>query len=81
MAVLTATQLAELRRMAAAEASVVTWNKTQVNPVLQAIEGWWEASRASLGAAMEAAAPGVFNAAQKKALGKYWLWQKYGRGG
>ena len=81
MAVLTATQLAELRRIAAAEATTVTWNKPQVNAVLQAVEDWWEASRASLGTAMEVAAPGVFNAARKKALGKYWLWQKYGRGG
>jgi len=81
MAILTTDQLVQLRQMAAAEAATVTWTKPQVNAALQAIEDWWEANRASLGTAIEAAAPGKFTVAQKKALGKYWLWQKYGRGG
>jgi len=79
MATLTGVQLAEVRQEAARAAGVVTWTKPQANAALQAVEDWFEANRAALGAAVEAAAPGVFGAAHKRALLKYWLRQKFGR--
>ncbi len=80
MATLSATELAELRQ-GFADGRVVAHTKPQINAVLQAVEDWFEANRASLGAAMEAAAPGVFTGPQKKAIGSYWLRQKFVRGG
>lgn len=79
MAVLTADQLAELRRENAAVVGTVTYTKPVINAGLQAIEDWFEANRAGLGAAIEAAAPGAFNAAGKKRLVKFWLRSKFGR--
>lgn len=78
MAVLTPEILAQIRREFTVGLNP-TWNKTEVNAVLQAVEDWFEANRTSLGAAMEAAAPGKFNAAMKKRLAAYWLLNKYGR--
>ena len=81
MAILSSTQYADLRQAAARESVTVTWSKAQVNAALQAIEDWFEANRAALGVAIEAAVPGVFSAAQKRALVKFWLAQKFARGG
>lgn len=78
---LTSDQLSDLRRSAATEAAIVTWMKPQVNATLQAVEDWFEANRTSLGVAVETAAPGLFSAAQKRVLVKYWLAQKFARGG
>lgn len=80
MATLTATQLAELRRGCAGAVVAVNYTRAQINAGLQAIEDYYETTaRAGFGSAIEAAAPGVFTNAQKKQLGKFWLFQKYGR--
>jgi hypothetical protein len=81
MAVLTSGELAELRQLASTIKVPVTWDKATVNAALQAIEDWFEANRASLGSAIETAAPGVFTNTEKKGLVKYWLRQKFNRGG
>ena len=74
MAILTPGQLAELRRAVAAS-TAVTWTKPTINTALQEIENWFEANRASLGAAIG----GGFTAPQKGRLVKAWLLQKHGR--
>jgi hypothetical protein len=80
MALLTAAQLAQLRQFVAAGIATQSWTKVQANAALQALEDWYETSgRQAAGSAIETAAPGVFSAAQKKLLGKYWLLQKAGR--
>jgi hypothetical protein len=80
MAVLTTEQLAPIRRNAAEEIAP-RWTKPQINAGLQAIEDWFEANRLALGSAIETAAPGVFNATQKRLLVKCWLLSKFERGG
>ena len=74
MAILSALQLAALRRDVATALPVV-WDKPTVNTAYQNIEDWFEANRASLGAAIT----GGFTAPQKKQLVKAWLLQKFGR--
>lgn len=86
MAVLTSAQLAELRQgcasSAAAAGAPVNYTKAQLNAALQAVEDWFEnTGRAAIGAAIEAAAPGLFNAAAKKRIAAYWLRQKFAREG
>jgi len=82
MATLTAPQLAELRRGIAPDVAAVNFNKPQVNAALQAVEDWFETTaRTEIGAAIETAAPGVFTNAQKRVIAKYWLRQKFDRGG
>ncbi len=80
MAVLNTAELAELRQ-SLAEGKVVSWTKPQINAGLQAIEDWFEANKGNLGSAIEAVAPGAFNAARKKELVAYWLRQKFRREG
>ena len=79
MAVLTSVQLQELRRISEPNRAPIAHTKAQVNAALQAIEDWFEANRAALGAAIEAAAPGIFNITQKRALVKFWLLKKFER--
>lgn len=81
MAIMTPDELADLRRNCARERATVDYTKPQINAALQAIEDWWEANRAALGAAIEAAAPGVFSPAEKRRLAKHWLAHKFARGG
>jgi hypothetical protein len=82
MATLTPEQLAELRRRVARGQSPVTWDKLQVNAALQAVENYFEdVGRAAIGAAIEAAAPGVFGGPQKARIVAFWLWQKFRREG
>ena len=82
MAVLNSTQLAELRRAMASDQATVNYNKVQINAALQAVEDWFEANRAAINAAINTAtAPLVFTGSQKSALVKYWLRQKFERGG
>lgn len=81
MAVLIPFQSAELRRAVAAQIPAVTYQKAAINAALQAIEDWFEGNRASLGVAIETAAPSTFTAAQKLAMVKWWLSQKFERGG
>jgi len=78
MAVLTSLELTELRQRVQA-AGAIDVPKGTLNTACQAIEDWFEANRASLGAAIEAAIPGITTNAQKKRLVKFWLAQKFGR--
>lgn len=80
MAVLTATQLAEIRRALAAKAAVVNYTKPQANAALQAVEDWFDANQASLSQAINTAtAPLVLTVAQKKWLVAYWLLSRFQR--
>ena len=79
MAILTVSQLTDLRQRVAATITP-DFTKAQINAALQGLEDWYEASgRSAAAAAIETAAPGVFTNAEKKLLGKYWLLQKAGR--
>jgi len=77
--VLTAIQLAAIRQDFVATLTIINKTKPQINVALQAIEDWFEANRAALGAAIEAAAPGQFTGAQKLKLVKFWLRSKFDR--
>ncbi len=82
MATLTAQELASLRQGIESEGVPAGVIKPTLNAAFQAIETWFENNRAGLGTAIDAAtSPFVFTAAQKKALGKWWLRQKFDRGG
>ena len=82
MAILTLEELAFLRRETAKHQTPVTWTKPQINAASQATENWFEANRASLNSAINAAtSPVVFPAAVKLRLVKEWLRQKFERGG
>ena len=81
MAVLSPTQLAELRRGCAQDVAV-NYTKAQVNAALQAVEDWMEATaRAEIATAIELAAPGVFTGPQKKSIFRWFMRQKFERGG
>jgi len=79
--ILTANELSELRQRVAQKAGEkgvsVHWLKAQVNAALQAIEDRWvaAATQNALAADIEAAAPGVFTASEKRYLLRYWLSQ------
>lgn len=79
MAILTSAEKAAIRQEYIKTLATVNITKIPINAALQAIEDWFEANRASLGAAIETAAPGVFTAAQKKNLVKFWLLSKFSR--
>ena len=82
MAVLTTKQLAENRQGVQSEGDVATWVKADLNAALQAIEDEWGAIQAELSTAIDVAtSPLVFSNAMKKKIGKYWLKQRFGRGG
>jgi hypothetical protein len=76
---LTAQQLEECRHELSRSGITVNYTKAQVNAALTALDAWWESTgRAAAGAAIEAAAPGVFTGPQKLKIGKYWLLTKAG---
>lgn len=86
MATLTGTELVELRN--GCEASVrtagvaIAYTKAQINAAVQAVEDYTETTaRAGYGAAIEVAAPGVFNAAAKKRIVARYFQQKFRREG
>lgn len=83
MATLTAAQLDELRQNCSASASGnIGAIKPQVNAALQAIEDYCEnTAKAGFASAIEAAAPGIFNAGKKKILVAYYFRQKFTREG
>ncbi len=82
MAVLSAEQLAELRQGVQGEGDSATWKKADINAAFQAIEDKWGAVQAALSAEIDiATSPIVFSNAMKKKIGKYWLRQRFGRGG
>jgi hypothetical protein len=76
MAQLTIPELVELRQLLAASFDTVTWNKPQINAAAQAVNDWLDSQRVAIGAAIEAAAPGVFTNAQKVKIAKYTLTQR-----
>jgi hypothetical protein len=80
MAVLTAAQLAAMRRtLQSSVAPVPNLDKTAVNAALQACEDHTEAGRATLSAALDTAvAPGTLTAARKKQLFRAYLGEKFG---
>lgn len=78
MATLSAGQLTECRQGISKEGVPVNYSKTQANLALQAIEDWFEANKASVSSAINAAtSPFVFTTAQKKKLFAYWALKKY----
>lgn len=80
MPILTAEQLAYLRREMARSQSVVDYNKPVINAALQAIEDWFESRRAQISNAIDTAtSPVVLTAAQKRLLVIAFLMQKAGR--
>lgn len=80
MATLSADQYTQLRQAAAQGQATVPWNKAQLNAAAQAVEDWFEANRASLNTAINAATtPLVLPAAVKRALLISYLTQKAGR--
>ena len=81
MPLLSPNQLTELRGQTEANRAPISHTKPQVNAVCQAAEDWFEANRAALNTALEAAAPGVFSLVQKRVIVKAWLRQKFERGG
>ncbi len=83
MASLTPDQLAQLRRNACSTDNTISAaTKPVLNAALQSIEDWFEANRASLSTAINAAtSPITLTAAQKRTLVMYWLRQKFERGG
>lgn len=79
MAILTATELNRMQRRCESTMPV-TYTKPQINPVVQAVEDWFEANRASLNTALTAAATtaGItLTAAQKKAIVAFYLELKF----
>lgn len=80
MAILTAEQLAQIRRECANEITV-DYTKATINAAVQAVEDWWIANQAALSTAINVAtSPVVLSVAQKRAIGKFWLKQKFERG-
>lgn len=79
MAVMTQNELVELRKEIANN-ETVTWDKNTVNLALQAIEDWFESSRATLaGNINTATSPFVFTNPQKRKLLAYFMKQKFRR--
>lgn len=80
MAQLTADELAAIRRECAAFGLTVNYTKAQINAAIQAIEDWFEANRAGISTAINAATtPLVLTAQQKKIIGAFWLLYKFGK--
>ena len=82
MAILTATQLAQMRRKFVRKLGDVTidFDKPIINAAFQAIEDWYEDNKAQISTDInEATAPYIFTPQRKKLLGAYWLLQKSGR--
>jgi len=80
MAVLSANELAEVRKKIGLVEAVVDYDKNQVNLAIQAIEDWFETNRGGIVTAINAATtPFVFTAQQKRRLVKFYLLQKSGR--
>lgn len=67
MAVVTPQSLAVARRRLATN-QTATWTRTQVDAAVQAVADRLENSKATINTDIETAAPGVFNAAQKKLI-------------
>lgn len=64
--------LAELRR-GICKGYKPSFDKTEINGALNAVNDWWATVRASAGTAIETASPGKFTNAQKKKIVAYWF--------
>lgn len=73
MAALTTPEKNDLRSDLAGLVPTVTWTKSQIHAVFQAVEDWWElpATKASISAAIDSALPGLTNAQKKAAVAAY----------
>jgi len=79
MAILNPTQLAQIRNGCEKVEPNINYIKPQINAAIQALEDYFEnTARAGFGAAIEAAAPGIFTNAQKKRIGRFYLFLKFG---
>jgi hypothetical protein len=74
MAVLSASELAELRSALTRNTTTQTWTKAQVGAALQAIEDRVRlaGTQTTIANDIEAAAPGIFSAGQKTTLFGIW---------
>jgi len=82
MAILTDSQKVAIVRRVASDRSGVSYTRPTSYLALQAIEDWFEANRASLVTAMNTAiAPATMTNPEKAAMVKFWLQQKFERGG
>lgn len=70
MAIITNQKLAKHRQLIAKLTTFVTWTKPQINDSVQAVVDLLQSpsSRTAVNNAIEAAAPGVFTADQKKLI-------------
>lgn len=83
MAILTNDQLAVSRQQACKDDTPMqNLTKPIINNTLQSIEDWFENNRGSLSVSINTAtAPAVLTMAQKAKLVKFWLNNKFSRGG
>lgn len=82
MAVLTTEQLGRLRMGVQTEGDAAIWLSTDMDAAVQAIEDTWEEIQPQLFTAIDNATdPLVFSNAMKKKLGRWWLRQRFDRGG
>ena len=65
-------KLAEMRR-GICEGYNPSFDKTDINAALNAVNDHWETVKAGFGTAIETASPGDFTNAQKKKIVAYWL--------
>ncbi len=74
MATLSPTEVQTLRQSMAGNSSTVHWTKAQFNAAMQAVEDRMQAAstKTAIASDIEAAAPGVFNAAEKSRLFAIW---------
>lgn len=80
MATLTTVERDWLRQRCASLCSPQTWTKPQINQALQTLEDDWATFLNRASTDIEAAAPGVFSLAAKKAVLRAFLEQKVLRG-
>ncbi len=83
MAVIPSDSLAKMRNSFGSNILTGTVTKPQINAILQSVEDWFEANRASLGAAVNVAAQAQLGqnltGTQIKTIVKFWLQSKFDR--
>ncbi|MHA2029080.1 MAG: hypothetical protein ACW99Q_06805 [Candidatus Kariarchaeaceae archaeon] len=77
MAILTPTELSEVRQKVELEEADIGTIKTEINLAIQAIEDWYEGARPDISTAIDSATTFNFTNTQKKRIGKYWMRQKW----